>query len=52
MLIECEIDLEIFESMDIDEQYEVIDELERFKRDAKRERFIEAHDDLSKFSEV
>ncbi len=38
LLDENQIDIEIFQSLEIEEQYEVIDQLQRMRRDIVRER--------------
>ena len=52
LLEQNDIDLDIFVTLDLEEQYDVIEELERAKRDIKREKFIEVQDDLTQFSEI
>ena len=50
LLEENQIDIEIFQSLEIEEQYEVIDQLQRMRRDIVRERMAAVQEDLNEFS--
>ncbi|TNV83986.1 hypothetical protein FGO68_gene12660 [Halteria grandinella] len=52
LLEQNEIDIDIFQSMDIEEQYEVIEELQRMHRDVVRERIAAVQSDLVEFSQM
>jgi hypothetical protein len=52
LLEENQIDIEIFQSLEIEEQYEVIDQLQRMRRDIVRERMAAVQEDLNEFSSL
>ena len=54
LLEDHEIDIDLFQELDLEEQYEVIDQLQRLRRDTVREKMNEVHEreDLLAFSNM